>query len=554
MKRKNIRIIKNTILILSLVVLYFMIQTKISTAVNKEKLSLDKDWTVSVNNTYYDETYLKDIFFPVTNISDHVELTTVLPDMDMSRPTLQFKIYHAVITVYLDGKEIYCYGSEANTAGEMVGSGFHWVSLPEDSAGKELTICFDVTEDNAFSSIESISIMEEHSVTRNFILENMMEIIIGIFLLSFGILLFLVLLFLGRTDKEYQILFWISVFSIAVATWMLSSFGILQLAFRNLHIIAYFEYLSLYLAPIPLLLFVCDILENDQTKNAVYALTGIMAFFDTIAILLNEQNIYHFSKVLPIFHILGLCTVALTTFANISALKRYNKKSDRIILQGLGIMVIFLFADTLRFNIDKYLHPKNIDLSSSILPVGVLIFVMTMIASYIFKLVQTFYENVEKQTLIQIAYTDALTHIGNRAMCEKTFQEWETAKKEATIINFDLNHFKEVNDTFGHSVGDKLLTEFAGILQDNYKKNGFIGRMGGDEFVVILNTTDSSYVERTIADLMKKIDNLNHKKDRPYQISVSYGYYSNKENPNCSLWEVYQKSDKKMYQNKTAHR
>lgn len=211
-------------------------------------------------------------------------------------------------------------------------------------------------------------------------------------------------------------------------------------------------------------------------------------------------------------------------------------------------------ADTLRFNIDKYIHPKNIDLSSSILPVGVLIFVMTMIASYIFKLVQTFYENVEKQTLIQIAYTDVLTHIGNRAMCEKTFQEWETAKKDATIINFDLNHFKEVNDTFGHSVGDNLLVEFAEILQKTYKKNGIIGRMGGDEFIVMLNTTDSSYVEKTIADLLKRIDQLNHKNDRPYQISVAYGYSSNKENPDCSLWEIYQNSDKKMYQNKTANR
>ena len=531
-----------------------MLQTKTDIAVKNEKIYLAENWTVSVNDTYYEETYLKDIFFPVTNISDHVELTTILPDMNMERPAVQFKIYHAIITVYLDGEEIYCYGKELNATGEMLGSGFHWVALPKDSAGKELKICFDVTEDNAFSSIESISLMEEDSITRNFILENIIEIIIDIFLLSFGILLCLVLLFLGRGDKEYRILFWIAIFSIAVATWMLSSFGILQLACRNLHIIAYFEYLSLYLAPVPLLLFVCDILDNDKTKNAVYIFAGIIMLFDIIVIFLNEQNIYHFSKVLPLFHVLGLCTVALTTFANISALKYQNRKSDQVILQGLGIMVIFLLADTLRFNIDKYIHPKNIDLSSSILPVGVLIFVMTMIASYIFKLVQTFYENVEKQTLIQIAYTDVLTHIGNRAMCEKTFQEWETAKKDATIINFDLNHFKEVNDTFGHSVGDNLLVEFAEILQKTYKKNGIIGRMGGDEFIVMLNTTDSSYVEKTIADLLKRIDQLNHKNDRPYQISVAYGYSSNKENPDCSLWEIYQNSDKKMYQNKTANR
>lgn len=554
MKKKTFRIIINIILILSLTLLYFVLQTKTDIAVKDEKISLTENWSVTVNGTYYEETFLKDIFFPVTNTSDHVELVTILPDMNMSRPTLQFKIYHAVIAVYLDGKEIYRYGNTLNDAGEMVGSGFHRIALPKDSSGKELKICFDVTEDNAFSSVENIYLAEEGNITRIFILENVIEIAIAIFLLSFGILLCLVMLFLGRKDTEYRILFWIAIFSIAVAIWMLSSLGILQLAFRNLHIITYFEYLSLYLAPIPLLLFVCDILDNHKTKNIIYIFVGIIAFFDIIAIFLNEQNICHFSKVLPIFHVLGLCTVALTIFANISALKHQNRKSDQVILQGLFIMIIFLLADTLRFNIDKYMHPKSINLSNSILPVGVLIFVMTMIAGYIFKLVQTFYENIEKQTLIQIAYTDALTHIGNRAMCEKTFQEWEASRKQTTIINFDLNHFKEVNDTFGHSMGDKLLVEFAGILQETYKQNAFLGRMGGDEFIVMLNTIDSSYVEKTITDLMMKIDQLNHKKDRPYQISVSYGYYSNKENPDCSLWEIYQNSDQKMYQNKTANR
>lgn len=283
-------------------------------------------------------------------------------------------------------------------------------------------------------------------------------------------------------------------------------------------------------------------------------LSGILSVFIVTAIFLNEFTIYHLSKILPLFHIIGLCTIALTTISNIISLKQQSKKSDRIMIQGLGIMPLFLFLDTLRFNLHKYLHPTNLNIADSILPVGVLIFIFTMLASYIYRLVQVFYANAEKQMLVQLAYTDALTHIGNRAMCEKIFHEHDATESPATIINFDLNHFKEVNDTFGHAMGDEVLVEFAKLLQNTYQKKGFIGRMGGDEFIAILDNNDEDYVKETIADLMLHIDAFNQTSGKPYQISVACGYFSNKGRTDCSLWKIYEESDKKMYHDKEAHR
>ncbi|MBD5464979.1 MAG: diguanylate cyclase [Lachnospiraceae bacterium] len=551
MKKNISRIIVNFMFILFMIGFYLIIKTKISNVIDNAQIPLDGNWNITINGIKQEETHLSQSFFPVTNIGDHVELTTILPAPSIHHPTLQLRIYHSIVTAYIDQVKLYQYGTDLYEKKLMVGSGYHWIALPEDYAGRELKICFDVTEDNAFSSIESMFLMEEKHVARNFILKNITEIIIGTFLFSFGILLSCVVLFLGKTGREYRILFWIAIFAVSVALWMLGSTCILQLFSSNLNSLAYIEYLSLYLAPIPMLLFALDAFDNKRSKKTIAVFTGIMAAFNICTILLNELNLYHFPKVLTIFHGLGFCTIALTTISVLVVWKQQNKKSEHLILQGFGIMVIFLFTDTLRFNVDKYIHPKNLDLSSSILPIGVLIFVISMIASYIYRLVQVFYESAEKQTLIQIAYTDQLTKIGNRAMCEKIFHEWE-AKKAAAIINFDLNHFKEVNDKFGHSTGDTLLVEFAGILRENYKKDGFVGRMGGDEFIVVLKDNDNSYVEKTIARLMEKIEKLNHKENRLYQISTAYGYCTNAENPDCSLWEMYESSDKKMYQNKTG--
>ena len=551
MKKNISRIIVNFMFILFMIGFYLIIKTKISNVIDNAQIPLDGNWNITINGIKQEETHLSQSFFPVTNIGDHVELTTILPAPSIHHPTLQLRIYHSIVTAYIDQVKLYQYGTDLYEKELMVGSGYHWITLPEDYAGRELKICFDVTEDNAFSSIESMFLMEEKHVARNFILKNITELIIGTFLFSFGILLSCVVLFLGKTGREYRILFWIAIFSVSVALWMLGSTCILQLFSSNLNSLAYIEYLSLYLAPIPMLLFALDTFDNKRSKKAIAIFTGIMAAFNICTILLNELKLYHFPKALTIFHGLGFCTIALTTISVLVVWKQQNKKSEHLILQGFGIMVIFLFTDTLRFNVDKYIHPKNLDLSSSILPIGVLIFVISMIASYIYRLVQVFYESAKKQTLIQIAYTDQLTKIGNRAMCEKIFHEWE-AKKAAAIINFDLNHFKEVNDKFGHSTGDTLLVEFAGILQENYKKDGFVGRMGGDEFIVVLKDNDNSYVEKTIARLMEKIEKLNHKENRLYQISTAYGYCTNAENPDCSLWEMYESSDKKMYQNKTG--
>lgn len=525
-----------------------------NTIVNQKKLSLSDNWTITINGNVLYHGLLSDAFFPVTNTGDHMELSTILPDSSINRPALQFKTYHSIIHVFLNGENIYEYGTALHEKGKMVGSGIFTVSLPENYMGKELKICFDVTEDNAFSSIDEISIMKETDVTQNFIFNRIIELIIGIFLFSFGILLLCVVLFIGKKDKVYRTLFWIAIFSATVAIWMMSNFNILQLVCSNLNTISYFEYLSLYFAPIPMLLFVYDSQDNRKTKYAIQILVSILAAFIAIAIYLNEFTIYHLSKVLPLFHIIGLCTIALTTISIILSLKQQSKKSDLIIIQGLGVMLLFLFTDTLRFNIHKYLHPKNINIADSILPVGVLVFIFTMLASYIYRLVQVFHANAEKQVLVQLAYTDALTHIGNRAKCEEVFHEHDTTESTATIINFDLNHFKEVNDTFGHAIGDEVLVEFAKLLQNTYEKDGFIGRMGGDEFIVVLDSYDEDYVQKTIADLMSAIHTFNQTSGKPYQISVACGYCSNKGRTDCSLWKIYEESDKKMYHDKEAHR
>lgn len=545
--------VKNIIAGLLLLALYYIITTKIAFHLHDSQTVIADNWSVIVNGNLQEESILSEVFFPVTNIGDNVELTTVLPDNTLKRPVMRLWIYHSIVRVYVDDELIYSYGEQLYKEGKMVGNGMHWIDLPEKCAGKRVKICFDVTEDAAFSSINPIYLMESSAVAHNLILEDFSNIVISVFLVICGIMLVLISFLFGQGGKEEWILFYVSLFSICVAIWMLSSSCALQLLTNNLNLIAYFEYFSLYLAPIPILLYMYNIQDNRKIRTAIGSLVGLLAAFNIVVFVLNFFNWYHLSKLLSVYHIIAFGSLVLMFVGSIVAWKQRRQQSDRMMLFGLGALAIIVFDEIVRFNVEKYIDLQGLDLSNGFLPLGVLAFMFTLVSSYMYRLMHSFYESVERKTLMQMAYTDGLTHIANRAMCEKVFQERDEEKKPTTIINFDLNYFKKVNDTFGHSCGDELLITFANLLHEVYGNDGFVGRMGGDEFIVVLDETDEAIVDKTLENLNVRVAEINKNERYPFEISFAYGYYSAKDGGEL-LSDIYKRSDKKMYEQKTSTR
>jgi diguanylate cyclase (GGDEF)-like protein len=81
---------------------------------------------------------------------------------------------------------------------------------------------------------------------------------------------------------------------------------------------------------------------------------------------------------------------------------------------------------------------------------------------------------------------DGLTSLPNRAGIRARYQTDRAAGRQNSLVLLDLNGFKQVNDTFGHHVGDRLLVEVAQRLAEACRPVGFPGRLGGDEFLILL--------------------------------------------------------------------
>ena len=134
-------------------------------------------------------------------------------------------------------------------------------------------------------------------------------------------------------------------------------------------------------------------------------------------------------------------------------------------------------------------------------------------------LVQTFFRlEKEKTELYNLSRTDSLSGLANRNyLQERMDQILEDSKrnsKEFALLFLDLDHFKSVNDSLGHDIGDELLRSVAHSIQDILRLNDVVARIGGDEFVIVL----THY--RDDLELVEIIDRIQSKLMRPWKIKT----------------------------------
>jgi diguanylate cyclase (GGDEF)-like protein len=176
--------------------------------------------------------------------------------------------------------------------------------------------------------------------------------------------------------------------------------------------------------------------------------------------------------------------------------------------------------------------------------------------------VSSFVEDLENKLNVaeENNLIDDLTQIGNRRgyieFINKQRDNWLTTKQPLSLLVIDVDHFKSVNDTYGHSTGDQVLKSLAQTLKKQLRSNDYIARYGGEEFVVVLPATT---LEQTIT-LTKKIRTVVNslkfelrKKSTVLRITCSYGIASFSKAMNNTL-DVFNAADNALYQAKKSGR
>lgn len=153
----------------------------------------------------------------------------------------------------------------------------------------------------------------------------------------------------------------------------------------------------------------------------------------------------------------------------------------------------------------------------------------------------------------EIIFTDCLTGLYNREYLEFLHKR-ACNKKDCWVsgIMIDLNGFKQINDNYGHAEGDLALCIVADLLLKSFSEYGVVTRYAGDEFVIMLNTTDDQLIKKIIKSAKKNFVTENEKNDKPYQLSASMGYaITNLSNE--TIDDFMNRIDEQMYQDKMKY-
>uniref|UniRef100_UPI00404775C4 GGDEF domain-containing protein n=1 Tax=Aliarcobacter sp. TaxID=2321116 RepID=UPI00404775C4 len=177
---------------------------------------------------------------------------------------------------------------------------------------------------------------------------------------------------------------------------------------------------------------------------------------------------------------------------------------------------------------------------------------------FIFIVMFLIYRSNKKLSIINkeleiLSQTDKLTSIYNRAkldsILENELKMTKRYKEPTSLILIDIDFFKKINDTQGHTIGDIILKEFSSILSKNIRETDSIGRWGGEEFLIILPHTklnNALLIAENLRILIETNKFYNNQK-----VTASFGVYECK---NSNPTKCLSKADKALYEAKNSNR
>lgn len=163
-------------------------------------------------------------------------------------------------------------------------------------------------------------------------------------------------------------------------------------------------------------------------------------------------------------------------------------------------------------------------------------------------------EKQRSMQLLERAQRDGLTKVYNRITIESLInKELESYPEEVQILFvIDIDDFKSINDTLGHTSGDEALSKFSSALVSCFRNDDIIGRIGGDEFVVFMKHLDGFHkeqIERKSKLFLSAISKIHLSQDENYQIHCSIGIATHPKD-GCTYMELFTHADKRMYRAK----
>ncbi len=447
---------------------------------------------------------------PISGNLNHVWLRMNLDATSPDVNTLFFVTMNQSFRVWQDDKLVYQYGTLAH---QPIGYGWRWhlVTLPSDQRDRTHTVTFQMYSDSPVSLGRLIGVSIDTNAKQvqklflfdlpyfiNLPIVLMLMIIIGVYYMN-----------QFELRRLYRASF---LFLVIFAVWMFSASNGTVFLWDKPGFWWRIVLFMFYLMPIGGSYIVLELVDSRfrpavrKTLHAYAAITALAVGLEIVDVLELElslslppsvANQNGFMAMIPVLF-LGLAVLQVVQVFCLYRSEGDNRRHCRAFLvPGILLPLVALLNGAVRFLRISPLIPYLMALAP---------FTIFAFAYFILSLVGEQFRKerslislarsleIEVASAVERSEIDPLTKCLNRRKFDQNVQETITlaqvAKLPTSVLMLDIDFFKRVNDNYGHDMGDKLLSGFSEVLINSFTDALLIGRMGGDEFIVILPFVD----------------------------------------------------------------
>jgi len=508
--------------------------------IQEKAYELKDNWTVQFNNQS-----LNNISLPYDlNLQPNSEyiIHTILPNLGNKKNTLLLRSSMQDYEVYLDGilikehKEL-----EPLIINTPPTSLWVLVTLPDNYEGKELMIKIS-TPINAFSGvINSVKLDSREILLYDLIKSQLFGLIIFGILFIIGIILTLSSFFI-KINNDLRI-FYLGLMAIFTSLWILTEARLLQFVVGNRFILGSLAYLMVPLMAIFFALYIREaIFSQEKHKKIILSIVYVFIMLILLNVMFQINGVLAYIE--SMYYTLGVISLGaiIGAYLMIIEIRYYNNETALRLIKFMIVLLISLGLEIGSFFIGAF------NQISSYLRIGSFIFFLLLIIDTIFYVGESIERRNETLLLEKLAYKDFLTGGLNRTSYEKALELKIEERKEFRLNLLDLNYLKYINDNFGHNKGDEAIKLIYNALETSFNGYGETYRIGGDEFAIILDNTDSELNQKCLDQFNIELEEINRKFVHPLDIAIGSDAYTYEQ------WEQFSKFyhhvDQKMYENK----
>jgi diguanylate cyclase (GGDEF)-like protein len=513
---------------------------------DRSQLVLDRGWRLSADSMVLASDVMLPYYIEGDVAGRTYKVTRRLPEqLPNSNASLSLETSMSSLEVYVDDRRIYTFTGDQTPWGRPVlGGGFtHFIRLPDWAAGREITLQMKFASNNTFAGRIKAPVIGTKS---DQILSEMRELpslAFGFLFLFTGLVCTLTALGL-RKGIERDSLWYFGWLEIALGAWVFTQNCAKILIIRNPVLPMNFSLAALFFLPYVLIQYVgvsYHVIER-KLKPFRYAASLFLAAYIAGGIG-QYTGFFQYTDMLPaaglalIVYIVALSTVLLVDY----------KKGNRELISFLAAAAVLLTTVAA----EEVLLVMKIAVDNAVvLHLGMSLCGAVLLAHSAKVISQGQRTEFREQMLLELAYTDSLTGLSNRTAYENRVREISADTRRTTVVGIllcDVNDLKPINDSLGHAAGDQLLKDFAVRITDMLPYGSEIYRIGGDEFVAMID----GITEERLQMLSERITSTQFSISG-CDYSVALGESLFRRGRHTSIDQIIKEADERMYMRKVG--